>query len=551
MLSANASRRPPTLGDYLAVLRRRALVVATSVILVPVLAGVTSLLQDPLYESSAEVLLSRGSLAPALSGLPDLSRSGDPERAARTQARLARTPVVLRRTLRAAGVNDVTLDGLLEDSTVVARGDSDLLVFSVTDEDSTVAVTLANEYARQFTLYRSELETAPLRRARKALEEQIRIIEASDEPDSVLLSRFLEQEQQLRALEALTVSNTSVVRTADTADKIRPRTRITVMIGVLMGAILGVGLAFVAEALDKRIRSVDEIPDELGLPLLGRIPRRATRLERNAKLTMFSDSEGEGNDAFRALRASLEIANLQEPARVITFMSAVEEGSEVAVAANLAIAFARAGQDVTLVDSNLLRPTISDLFGVRKQSGLTDVVRRAVELERALLSVTVTSSGFVLSTRGAAIDHETAAVGERARPVVESDTSRRPLDQLFHAGTTRLSPIPAGAAVLRILPVGTAPPSGAELLGSKATSEVLDELRRREELTLIAGPALLGISDGVALATMADALVVIVNSQKMNRPLLNELRRAVDALPGRKLGVVVTDVVSRKRSGTG
>src|SRR6266511_3189120 len=79
-----------TLADYVAVLRRRRAVVLVAVCLVPVAALLFSLRQDKVYEASADVLLSRTSLASVLTGTPDQNAGQDPERFAQTQASLAR-----------------------------------------------------------------------------------------------------------------------------------------------------------------------------------------------------------------------------------------------------------------------------------------------------------------------------------------------------------------------------------------------------------------------------------------------------------------------------
>ena len=87
-----------SLHDYLGVLRRRKWLVLLGVVVVPAVAVALSLLQQPEYQASAEVLLSRQNLAAPLNNVTDQSLTGDPARLAQTQADLAQAPEVAKRT---------------------------------------------------------------------------------------------------------------------------------------------------------------------------------------------------------------------------------------------------------------------------------------------------------------------------------------------------------------------------------------------------------------------------------------------------------------------
>jgi len=103
-------------------------VVVQAILLVPVLAVLLSLRQEPLYESSAHVLISRQNVAALLSGTQDPTQYISPERVIDTQARLARVRSVARRALATAGITDRSADELLARSTVSADASADLLV---------------------------------------------------------------------------------------------------------------------------------------------------------------------------------------------------------------------------------------------------------------------------------------------------------------------------------------------------------------------------------------------------------------------------------------
>ena len=162
-------RDASTLHGYVEVVRRRAWLVAAMTGLVTVAAIGFSLLQEDRYRASAEVLLSRQNLASSLTGTPDPTAFQDASRFAETQADLARVPAVAERALRAAGDESADPGELLDSSEVEAAENSDLLEFRVWADDPQRAERLATEYARQYTLYRRELDTAAIAGARDEL----------------------------------------------------------------------------------------------------------------------------------------------------------------------------------------------------------------------------------------------------------------------------------------------------------------------------------------------------------------------------------------------
>ena len=115
-----------TLRDYLRVILRHKWVVLAALVLAPAAAVLLSLRQPPLYEASAEVLLSRQNLAATLTGTQDPTVYQQAERVAETQAQLARVPDVAQRTIDAVGVEGLTVREFLESSSVDAQRNADL-----------------------------------------------------------------------------------------------------------------------------------------------------------------------------------------------------------------------------------------------------------------------------------------------------------------------------------------------------------------------------------------------------------------------------------------
>ena len=124
------------LRDYLTTLRRRKWLIAQTVVLMPAVAIALSLHQQTLFRAHAEVLLSHQNLASQLTGTTDPTQFQQPDRIAQTQADLARVPEVAERTRVAAGLSDRTPSDFLNQSSVTAKANKDLLDFAVTDPNA-------------------------------------------------------------------------------------------------------------------------------------------------------------------------------------------------------------------------------------------------------------------------------------------------------------------------------------------------------------------------------------------------------------------------------
>jgi tyrosine-protein kinase len=252
-------------------------------------------------------------------------------------------------------------------------------------------------------------------------------------------------------------------------------------------------LISLAEALDSRIRSSDEVAERLGLPLLTRIPIPPRTLRKAGSLGMLDDEGGLQTEAYRKLRINLDFANLQLKARTIMVTSAGEQEGKSTTVGNLAVALARAGRRVILVDLDLRKPYLDHFFDLTGRPGLTDVALGNVTLDQAMWSV----------------------------PIPGSDGSP-------HAGT------------LHVLPSGPMPPNPADLIESTVVSEILLDLAERADVVLLDSAPLLPVSDGVVLSNKVDAMLVVVRMSSVRRPMLGELQRVLAACPAAKLGFVLT-----------
>jgi Mrp family chromosome partitioning ATPase len=500
------------MADYLAILRRRKWIIIGVPVMAALVAYAVSTTQAPLYKATSTVTF-RSNPALTLANIAPGSDVSDPQFLT-TQAKLAQTPEVAQRVIDAAGVPGMTPTRFLGESSADAEPDAKILDLSVSDRSPDDATRLANAYASEFARYKTELDTGEINDAIQQYEAQLKDLRDQGATGSGYDSLFGTL-LQLKAAGKLLTNGTKVLLPADGATKVRPLPRRNAIIGGLLGGFLALGLAFLAEALDKRVRSEQEIEDALGLPLLGRVPGPGRSLRKANELVMLVTPTGAHSETFRKLRTSLEFVNVERGARTIMVTSAVQREGKSTTVANLAVALARAGRRVALVDLDLRRPFLHTFFRIRSENGFTDVVVNRIELDDAIRPLALPAAPDLPQT-------------SNGRPTTSS-------------AATRFNGRSDAKAMLHFVPSGTIPPAADELLESERVSTLLTELSEKFDVVLVDTPPLLAVGDVLTLSTKVDAMVVIARLG-IHRPQLHELARQLQNCRAPILGYVLTGV---------
>jgi succinoglycan biosynthesis transport protein ExoP len=497
------------MSHYLAVFRRRRWIILVPPVLAALVAVILAALQQPLYQATAKVLVNRSSVVSSVANVQDPSSiyANDPTRYLSTVASIARSPDLISQVIASAKVPGESVAKFLRQSKVSPESNADLLDVSVSDRNPDYAKRLADSYSTQFTLYKTQLDTSRINDALASLRLRLKTLAAHGATASAAYAASIQEEGQLETVGRLLANNTNVLQPAGPATKIRPRPKRDAMLGLFLGAVLGIGLAFVAEALDRKLWSEDEITAALNLPVLARVPQPDRTLRKANQLTMLADPTSIQAETYRKLRTSIDFANLERGARTIMVTSAIQQEGKSTTIANLAVALARAGRKVALVDLDLRRPYLNRFFRVSTSPGITDVAVGAVSLSDA------------------------------SRPIALTDS--KPDSTNGRQGWNGKSEV---NGVLEFLPSGTLPPAAGEFLEDDRIAAVLDELTDKFDLVLIDSPPMLAFSDAAALSARVDAFFVVVRLTMLRRPLLHELARQLQDARATALGVVLTNV---------
>jgi non-specific protein-tyrosine kinase len=463
-----------SLQGHLRILRRRKWVIVQVLLAVTLGAAVLSFREHARYRATASVLLSRDATAAGAS--TDTSSDRDE----RTAVEIASMPLVAHATLRSVpGEQGRSVSDFLRSAQVDARAGSDVLDFSVEDSVPRRAVVLATAYARRFIDVRRSLATDAV----DAVQQRLRQARADT------------ASARVAAAGGTSSSEAVLVQPALSAHRVAPRPVRTIAIGIVLGLIAGISLAYLWDALNPRVHDVSEVEETLRRKLLGTAREPAAR---RSGLVLQTDPFGGAAEAFRILRANIEFANLDRQAQVILVTGSVDGEGRSTTLANLGVACALGGREVVLVDLHLRHPALDQLFGFPGRCGLTDVALGHVSLDEALAAVPM-------------------------RPAVAAE-------EVGETGS------------LRVLTSGPPPPDSGEFVGTRAVAETIDDLRARADLVFLDAPPLLPVGDARTLSRLADALLPVVNLGSATRPMLRELRRVLDACPTPTLGFVATGV---------
>jgi non-specific protein-tyrosine kinase len=192
-------------------------------------------------------------------------------------------------------------------------------------------------------------------------------------------------------------------------------------------------------------------------------------------------------EAYRTLRTNLEFSNLDRSLRTILVTSASAEEGKSTTLANLAVTIAQSGKRVILVDADLRRPTQHQIFGLKNNAGLSDMVR-----DDAML----------------------------AQPPLQD----------------------SGVQNLQVLTSGHLPPNPAEILGSKRMSEILAALLAQADMVLFDAPPVLAVTDAAVLSSKVDGVLLVIRAGTTKRESAQRAQAQLEKINARILGAVVNNV---------
>jgi polysaccharide biosynthesis transport protein len=491
------------LRDYLAVLRRRRWIVLQTIVIVVAVAMAVTFLQTPRYASETRVVVQPNTgrddaVTELVLGARELE----------TQKEL-----VVSRPVAELVVQDLELDvepeDLLADISVSLLRDTQILQIEATSTDPEEAAALAQGFADAYLLFRQDQALQNVLRAQQALEsrerdirDRLQEVERSLRTATGADATALELEQQrlandlaslatqranLSGSEVFAAGGGQVIRPAEVpASPVSPKPLRTGILALVLGAMLGVGLAFLRDHLDDAIRSDDQAVRAAGRPVIGHVPRWRSPDGDDDRLVGLVEPASPASEAYRTLRTNLRFLTVGRSFRSVLVTSAVPGEGKTTTAGNLAVALSRTGARVLLVGADLRRPRIHACFGIDSKPGLSDVLIGEVDLVDAVVDV--------------------------------------------------------GVPNLRVVPGGNIPPNPAELLGSPTMIAVMEQLEQIADVVVYDGPPVLAVADALEMASVVGAVLLVVDSGSTGRHALTQAIQRLAGVGAKVPGLVLNNL---------
>ena len=500
--------RQGTLRDYLRVLRSgRTAIIAVTLLCAGIAAGL-SLSQETTYVATARVTFQEENRSNAEAGLAALSSQTAAQLAAEGASTMLSNDVLARAKRRLK--SDRTIAELRDMLATSVDPSSTLVTVQATANEKTLAAALANEVARGAVTIQKNTERERYARTTQRVERQFEDLRASGKNDArtdLALAALLDRIATLRTLSV----NATPARVAETASvpdaPASPKPLRSTIFGGLIGLMLGIGVAFVRNSLDRRLRDSTEIQETLDLPVVGMV-----RLEALGNAAYVPNGRGPMTDqdveSFRILRTNLEFLDVDNPIKSVLVTSPLPEEGKSTVAASLAAANAASGKRTLLVECDLRRPSLSERLSINRSPGLSDYLAGRASPAEILQIVTLSEGAMSSNGRGANAPPATLAAG-------------------------KLVVIAAGSQSVR----------PAELLGSKRFREFLEQVVAAYDTVVIDSPPLLLVSDTLEIVPLVDSVLLCIRAGQTTRDQARAVKDALAHLPERTSGVVVTGLV--------
>lgn len=431
------------LRDYLSILRKRWISIVVVTLGVLALTAAVTIATTPTYTARTSlffVVSGSGSTTELAQG------STYAQRQVESYAEVATAPYVLEPVIEELDL-DISIGALAQQISVTVPVDTVIIEIVVEDEAPQLAADIANAVGSELSAAVTDLSPAGGAEGGAIQATTISAASAPDGPSS-------------------------------------PNTPRNLALGLVLGLLVGVGIALLREVLNTKVRTesdIERVTDASVVATIGYDDDASAH-----PLTVQVDPRSPRAEAYRRLRTNLQFLDLADKSHSIVITSSLPQEGKSTTSINLAIALAEAGARVLLVDADLRRPQIAKYMQVEGRVGLTTLL-----IGRATLA-----------------------------DVVQ----------------------PWGNTNLHVLPSGKIPPNPSELLGSHAMEQFMAAAAEQYDIVLLDSAPLLPVTDGAILAGNAGGALLVVGSDLVHQSQLGDSLESLESVDARVLGLVLNKV---------
>ena len=293
-----------------------------------------------------------------------------------------------------------------------------------------------------------------------------REVESTQNIYELLIKRFKETSlsENMKAGNIRIIDKAEVPKTP-----VKPKKKLSIILAMIVGLFGGTGLAFFLEYLDNTIKTPDDLKQYLNIPDLGPVPLFATENKGNPKdrtsdLIALHSPKSTASESYRGIRTNILFSTAESVPQVILVSSTGPREGKTITVANIAITMAQAGSKIIILDCDMRRPEIHNLFGAIRDRGMSNIL--------------------------VGIDN----IGE----IIQS------------------TKIPN----LDLITSGPIPPNPSEILGSKRMKSLVVALRKKYNHILIDSPPVTAVTDALVLSKSVDGVIVVIRTGDMARQIV-------------------------------
>jgi tyrosine-protein kinase Etk/Wzc len=369
--------------------------------------------------------------------------------------------------------------------------EQELVVGGLNEEVGAIDRYLDSYMVRLQNLPRQSVEQNQFERKQTQLEQQY--------------AQFVAELQKARVSEEAELGYIRIVRSAFVPTlPVRPNMQQNLLLAILVGLGLGIGLAFVKEAINNRFNKPEDLRAQ-GYTPVGVIPRMDEDVKAifgkkesievggqqlSTRLLTLHDPWSHISENFRLIRNNLTFVRHDTPNQVLLMTSPEAADGKTLTAMNLAITIAQSGSRTLFIDADMRRPSGHKLLGVDRTPGLAEILSQQIAFSPDRFTTLVDNLTF----------------------------------------------IPAGD-------VKVPPP---ELLGGKIMRDLLDRLRKLYDVIIIDSPPVLAVTDAVVLASLTDSIAIVVSADKTNQRALEVTEETLSSVGTPILGTIFNRFDQRK-----
>lgn len=198
-------------------------------------------------------------------------------------------------------------------------------------------------------------------------------------------------------------------------------------------------------------------------------------------------------EVFRTLRTNIQFMNSKKALKTLLFTSTMPGEGKSWISSNLAITFAQAGKKVILIDADMRKGRLHNMFQTDKVPGLSNYLS-------GIDSLGNTHNDIIKYVRGTEIDN------------------------------------------LFLIPAGNIPPNPSELLASELTVEMLERLKDVFDIVILDGTPSLLVTDAIILSRLVDTTIIVTSHKFTKKDNLQKVKKAIENVGGNIAGVVINKI---------